>query len=1211
MSGNGGLKQIIDELKPAREGTSQEERHSPALDPAYARPDERTIAHRILFAKAYSAFLRFYNTGNSHEGDWQPFFSKDMSVQLAVAAVQDVEYYRSCIKGYFDFLKDLDDKSDSEKAKECLGNLFSCVSTLAKQLDSLKDGLPDETRLKGVLQNLIKSQLAPSFERLISYYKADLEKPDRLIADVHPGVLILGEVTSVFSEIYRQGLSKDWMQAGRSSWSDYVNNISPADSVYGPENNILKRANHVSMHNFFTSIFNRFLKAYARVVKEAGQELEKTITGSNNHEPHYTLFLAFLRLLEYAREEMNTLTGRHLDFYYREVLRLKEKPAEPARVHLLVELARHAPAHLVKAGELFKAGKDDLGIEAFFANDRDLVVNKAAVAALKTVYRHSDGRIYAAPLANSDDGKGAELSSPDLSWHPFHNKPYQGGAISDVRMPEAEIGFAVASHYLLMAEGMRKITLNFKIEPDTDKNFNITGDTEDGIDIDCLFTAEKEWVKGSVKVFALEQKTLSFEIILSGETPPVVPYTAKTHGYDFPTTLPMVLIKLRHREVYIYQQLKDISVTEIKLEVNVNGLKSVAISNDFGPVDASKPFQPFGPSPMAGNAFIIGSKEVFQKKITSASVGVSWLAAPKPFSKDTGLKIKFLKNGEWESISDEIKLGKSTDMSEVFNLLKKQDIPVLLEPDFSPNEYYSTASRHGFLRFELSSDFGQNEYQSELIRHLRREEDKQGNPIIHPGPPPAGPIVSGLWIDYEASHMIDSSSAEDFAKRSASFFHLAPFGHAEQHPSPHSAGKVYLLPQFDFQPDAIGNENDAAEFYIGITGLKPPQNLALLFQVVDGTADPLSVKPRPHIRWSYLRNNEWAGFDKSEIDDRTSELLNSGVITFAVPRDASDQNTFLPAGMHWIKAAVASKTDSVCRLRLVAAQALEATFIDKGNAPDFTAKLLKAGTITGLDQTDASVRNIMQPFDSFGGRGKETQAAFYTRVSERLRHKERAITMWDYERLILEAFPQIHRVKCLNHTRYEPDESGAGIYNELAPGHVTIITVPDQRFQYLRDPLRPFTSLKLLDEIAFFLKKRLSCFIKPHRIHVRNPEFEELEVSCKVKFREGLDEGFHLSKIQDDVIRYLSPWAYRDGSDLLFGRSIRKSALIDFIESLKYVDYLTDFRLFHISNDKMEAKDEIRASKGVSILVSAGKHDIKAIKSAEAGASVEKCQCEA
>ena len=162
--------------------------------------------------------------------------------------------------------------------------------------------------------------------------------------------------------------------------------------VYGSKTGTFNRINHIATHNLFTSIFDQFLKVYARIVNEAGQVLEESLTKWNCHEPHFALFLAFLRLFEHARTELNTLTGRHLDFYYRDILRLKEKEAEPGKAHLLLEIARQISEHEVEAGELFKAGKDDLGKDVFFANDRTLVANRAEVAALKTVYRHGGNR---------------------------------------------------------------------------------------------------------------------------------------------------------------------------------------------------------------------------------------------------------------------------------------------------------------------------------------------------------------------------------------------------------------------------------------------------------------------------------------------------------------------------------------------------------------------------------------------------------------------------------------------------------------------------------------------------------------------------------------------------------------------------------------------------------------------------------------------------
>ncbi len=420
---------------------------------------------------------------------------------------------------------------------------------------------------------------------------------------------------------------------------------------------------------------------------------------------------------------------------------------------------------------------------------------------------------------------------------------------------------------------------------------------------------------------------------------------------------------------------------------------------------------------------------------------------------------------------------------------------------------------------------------------------------------------------------------------------------------------MHLLPQFAVQRDDAQQESEA-EFYIGITGLAPPQTLSLLFEVVDGTANPLAKKPVPHIYWSYLRDNEWTAFAESEVEDQTDALLNSGIITFDMPREATADNSLLPSGMHWIRAAVTAESDAVCRLLLVAASAFTATFKDQGNDPAFAAKVLPPGTITKLARPDAAIKSISQPFPSFGGRGQEPSSAFYTRVSERLRHKDRAIALWDYERLVLEAFPEIYQVKCLNHTQYEPDE---GIYRELAAGHVTVVTIPNLQASAQRDPLRPYTSLGILEKIGEFLRGRLSCFIN---LHVKNPLFEEIRVAFKVRLSEGSDESFYVKKLQEDITRFLSPWAFAEGGHPSFGGKIYKSEVINFAEDLPYVDYLTDVQLFHIFLDEenvqqTKEKNEVEGSTAVSLLVSAKKHLITPIHPAESENSGEKCACEA
>ena len=102
--------------------------------------------------------------------------------------------------------------------------------------------------------------------------------------------------------------------------------------------------------------------------------------------PHFVLFLTILQLLRHAQDGLNTLTRRHLDFYYQQVLRMTKRPGVPDQVNVLVDLAPGTEQFPLPAGTLLNAGADSLGQDVFYRTERDIVVNHAQVARLSSVY---------------------------------------------------------------------------------------------------------------------------------------------------------------------------------------------------------------------------------------------------------------------------------------------------------------------------------------------------------------------------------------------------------------------------------------------------------------------------------------------------------------------------------------------------------------------------------------------------------------------------------------------------------------------------------------------------------------------------------------------------------------------------------------------------------------------------------------------------------
>ena len=407
---------------------------------------------------------------------------------------------------------------------------------------------------------------------------------------------------------------------GADGWAEYVtfSDLTQYTGAFGTGTTAVEQINHLATHNLFRAACETFLGGFAKVVDQARLAVEASFT-EQGHEPHYALFMAFLKLLEHARDSANTLSAKHLDFYYRQVLGLRERPARPSQAHVLVQLAKHVDAHLIARGSLLRAGKDAAGADIHFAVDHDLVANKATVTELQRVYRHpatkplpaDHGRIFARPAVD-----------PGQPWHPFAEEVFANGQLQAIDMPPAEVGFAIASHHLWMAEGVRSVDVGFEASPPS----GFIG-KQVPMKARCRLTSAKGWIEKEVHSLSVRDGRLHLEIGLDGNDPPVTPYDPAVHGYTFATTLPMLMVQLVNEAgaPWDYPTLEGCDVHGITLEVDVKGLKTVVLSNDHGPVDGSQPFLAFGSTPREGSSLVIGSREVFQKSPTSVAVDVTWM----------------------------------------------------------------------------------------------------------------------------------------------------------------------------------------------------------------------------------------------------------------------------------------------------------------------------------------------------------------------------------------------------------------------------------------------------------------------------------------------------------------------------------------------------------------------------------------------------------
>jgi len=988
--------------------------------------------------------------------------------------------------------------------------------------------------------------------------------------------------------------------------------------------NFAKEVNYYSIsdHSTPTGDWETFF-----IQKEAISDFVSETETNNNLTPHLTLFVSFLKLLEITNERFNKITTRHLDFYYSEILQIKKKEAIEDQVHLIFELAKNANEALLEKGTLLNAGKDSEGNLMEYDLNEERVFNNAKIAALKSVYHHrkinnfealETHGVYAAPAINTKDGIEEPLEDGD-TWLPFGFPSYHN---PELVLPTATLGFAVAAPTLLLNEGRRLVKIQFTFKK------NISGvNISDLLNcIDIYATGEKEWLgpyKASESIesgyssnISGKKLTLSLEIDKTEEA--IVGFQNEIHDGNYDTDQPLFLFKintefLNYEAGYqFYEKLLEKKLNKIKIDVKVEDVTNLNLKNDIGNIAPDKPFFPFGTQPLERSSFYINYEELFQKKWNTLSLDAVWLNTPsnfknhyiaytrddnnlslspqlyyqtlyhnynpttKAYSKPSGtIGAKDIKSGSnniYVTGDDYFTAKVAINNEEVLNTVdpsltlfeKNGDI---FESHLTVNNSGYSTGKNGPLKLSLNQSFLHKVYPKVYALALTNEED-----TLLPNEPYT-PLIETLILSYEASQEVNyNSKTETENIDSIQLFHIHPFGQA--------ANEETLVPTYC----------KGGSLFIGLEDVTLLQQVTLLFQMLEGTENPLAEAYTfpDQVEWAVLSENNWIDLDSNHLlGNSTNNFLKTGLVTVTIPKVATSHNTLLPSGFIWLRAKTDKNFDAFCEVLNVHAQVSTATFINQENELSHLINGLPANTISKLKERDALIKKVSQPYNSFGGKPEETSEGYYKRVSERIRHRDRAINQWDYEHLILQQFTDVYKVKCLNHTKGD---------NYHAPGYVSIVVIPDIVNNNAFDIYQPRLSTAKRNEIQEYINQLNTFFVTAEVI---NPDYEEIEVSCKVKFHQGYDENYYTGQVEDAIKEYLSPWAFEETNGINFGVTFHRSKIIQFLEQLDYVDFLEDVVIKHRKNifSTYEEKVNVLPSSPKAILVSAKKHFVTPIQS--------------
>jgi hypothetical protein len=793
-------------------------------------------------------------------------------------------------------------------------------------------------------------------------------------------------------------------------------------------------------------------------------------------------------------------------------------------------------------------------------------------------------------------------------WQPFGNL---AAATRRQAAPAAVLGVAVAAPLLALAEGTRQVTLVLGFDGDADsfdpralRALLAPADAAPLVatfnPFDVQFSGPEGWVvpdslqlawmgpgfDGYPAVPGIETGSLRALVLrctLGPQQPAVVVPDPALHGLQ--SAAPALRLMLRpawhdgfncHHSAY--QALAGLQLRRLSLQVQVTGLASLLLHNDQQVLDPKKPFEPFGSQPASGARLSITHPELVGKALDSISFSGHWMGGPASLKQHY---VNYPDGLSGPSFTMRVGLRDGA----VFNTAA-QPLPLFGNADgpgalqlsptgvAEPGRLWADAPAAGTADWrrcwvwELAGDLQHAVYPA-LALKLSLGLAAAMAAATAPGAakpaskdylvnPPYTPKLKSLVADYSAS-CEQPAVPPPFVPRGAAqppatLHHVLPFGHVALGPAAgvDVGSAVPLLPDLPAQGTC----------YIGLAGVQAPQRLSLLVQVAEGSADP-EAPPEP-VHWSVLDGSCWRSLQQGPLEgsllaDGTRHLINAGIVELQLPAVAPatamgqapllDGAPLPRGGLVWLRLQRQRAVEGVCDVVGIHPNAVLAERLDAAATGDDLGRAMPPGQITAPLEPVPGVVALAQPYSSFGGRPAEQGGRFNTRVAERLRHRQRALTPWDYEHLVLAQFPQLYKVKCLRaDARWQPE-----------PGAVDLIVVPDITQRQPFDPFAPRASAELIADITTYLADKLPASAT---LRVRNAHFIPVKVRCGVRFMPGTDEGWCRQQLNDDLNRFLSPWAYADGADLVIGGSLYANSILHFIETRPYVDYIAGLRLF-------------------------------------------------
>jgi hypothetical protein len=1103
----------------------QDRRSPPALEPGYAKLDERVLPELLAEAAHFGRHVRYYDRSGAEAGHWGQLLAADPAVSLALVATFRFDEHAASIRRQLSRLRS---DAPAEARERALRNVDAHLLYLARNVDTWI-GSPDEA-------------VAAAFDRwLVPPFRRFTE----LVSAVERGGLV-AEPFALLVYPFRPDWRLSEAEALQIEWE--VERFW-LDSVAEP----------------IAEAAEAFLAGLETLKAAAWDALDESLA-RNDHAPQIGLLLSFLKLFGHEQDRLNAILPRLARFYHEERVGAAPRAPRPDRAFLAFTRAvPEGPAPRIAAGHVFEARGE--GGPARFAADQALAVTGAKVEELR-LWQVGPGRerVGVATLSSPDDSAVAGA--------------FAAGASS--LLPQASVGLIVVGRAFRAESGSRRFEVRLELEgvawPGGAEESGFQRFLESAIRLSVLTDAGWVDLHGVESQASLEAGSASalFRFALAADGPAIA---ADAPALRFLVDQDSIAGGIAPLAVFAGAR-----VVRVAVALEVEGLEDLDLSTSAGPAHGAAGLAPFG-TPAVRGGWLRIAHPALSGGVEQVGLALRWAEPPPHGDGFSGYYRDYVV--DLDGIVS--RPGAPLFRNDLFRVAIEAggreaapDLPLFpgsgsSEPVAPVSEFSinpgppddSASPESGSVRLTLtepSHAFGDLLYPANVLfasqvaagrverpdrRHpwiewllallsriwrtlkriagwLRRlpgrawalfflteeaflpEQEEApprgGAPGPEPAPvaglmpnPPWRPVLADLRLDYRARFELgpDGPSSEDLS-----------VGHwtAPGAPAPAEWRRgVPLLPPLP----------ERSCFELALAG--PADPLTLLF-LIDEACDTLPV------RWLAKADtgSPWAA--PEIVEDATLGLTRSGLLTLArAPgRLLCEARGPLP------------------RVRAILADSISVTRIV--DDPADPVKPVPAGAIARAAGVKG-IASVRQPLGSFGGHGAGDSGEVATRAGERLRHKQRAVLAWDDERIVLDRFPEIDRVRVL---------PARGRDGARLAGSVLAVVVPVPTSAAPKDGVRPAAASSLLRDVEAELASRAPICATVAAV---SPTYAGVDVQARVALAAAGDGA----RLEEEVRASLSP-ASQDGLDLPdeAGERDLSAALVRFIRGRPYVLAVAD-----------------------------------------------------